>query len=75
MNIDVNVVESPLNGSQPMPSHEGQQSQVNDDPTDNFWDQIVVEIDESQLQSTLLVVLNISSTTEASVPLNTPSSS
>ncbi|KAJ8431191.1 hypothetical protein Cgig2_010223 [Carnegiea gigantea] len=54
MNIDGNVMETLLTGNQPMSSKEAQQSQVNDDPTDDFWDQIMGKIDESQLQSTLV---------------------
>ena len=36
MNVDSNVIQCPLTGSQPMPSEEGEQRQVHHDPGDDF---------------------------------------
>ena len=36
MNVDGNVVQCSLTGSQPMPTQEGQQSHVSDDLGDDF---------------------------------------
>jgi len=58
-----------------MSTQEGQQSQVSDDPGDDFWDQLVSGIDENQLHSTLPVLLNVPLSTKASIPLNIPCSS